>query len=127
MVKDYYNYMFNKFDYIDLDFSQVVNLDNVSIYKALQTYVVLFEENLDKNEWFDRVKRLAQNSGFCTDNKKYKANPDKYNGNLATFCNFIRYAFTGRTNTPDLYSICCVLGKDELYNRLGIINKKLNA
>lgn len=127
MVKDYFSYMFNKFDYVDLDFSQVVNLDNASIYKALQTYIVLFEENLDKNEWFDRVKKLAQNSGFCIDNKEYKANPDKYNGNLATFCNFIRYAFTGRTNTPDLYSICCVLGKGELYNRLAIINKKLNA
>lgn len=125
MVKDYYSYMFEDFKNVDLDFSQVTSIDNDLLYKILQTYVVLFEENLEKDVWFDRVKKLAMNHGYSIDNKLYKKNPEEYNGNLASFCNLIRYAFTGRTNTPDLFSICVVLGKDELYNRLAVIKSKL--
>lgn len=127
MVKDYYNYMFEDFRNIHLDFSTVTSIDNELLCKILQTYIVLFEADLEKDEWFSRVKKLAENNNFCLDNKLYKQDPSKYNGNLAGLCNIIRYAFTGKTNTPDLFAICCVLGKQELYNRLNIIKSKLNA
>ncbi len=127
MVRDYYTYMFDNFENIDLDFSQITNIDNELLCKILQTYIVLFEANLEKDEWFARVKKLAENNNFCLDNKVYKQNPDNYNGNLASLCNIIRYAFTGKTNTPDLFSICCVLGKDELYKRLNIIKSKFSV
>lgn len=127
MVKDYYNYMFEDFGNIKLDFAQITNIDNELLCKILQTYVVLFEADLDKDVWFDRVKKLASNHNFCTDNKLYKQDPEKYNGNLANLCNIIRYAFTGKTNTPDLFAICCVLGKDELYRRLDIIKSNLSV
>ncbi len=127
MVKEYYNYMFSDFKNIDLDFTQITTIDNELLYKILHTYVVLFEEDLDKNTWFERVKKLADKHGYCSDNKTFKKDPTKYHGNLASFCNLIRYAFTGKTNTPDLYSICCVLGKDELYNRLAFIKKRNNV
>ena len=127
MVRDYYNYMFENFENINLNFSDITNIDNELLYKILQTYVVLFESNLDKTDWFERVKKLGGNNNFCLDNKLYKQDPTKYNGNLAGLCNIIRYAFTGKTNTPDLFAICCVLGKDELYRRLDIIKSKINV
>ena len=127
MVRDYYNYMFENFENINLNFSDITNIDNELLYKILQTYVVLFESNLDKTDWFERVKKLGENNNFCLDNKLYKQDPTKYNGNLAGLCNIIRYAFTGKTNTPDLFAICCVLGKDELYRRLDIIKSKINV
>lgn len=127
MVRDYYNYMFNDYSQINLDFSTVTQIDNELLCKILQTYIVLFEANLEKDEWFARVKKLAENNNYCLDNKLYKQDPDKYNGNLASLCNIIRYAFTGKTNTPDLFSICCVLGKDELYRRLEVIKRRLDV
>lgn len=127
MVRDYYNYMFDDFAQINLDFTQVTDIDNELLCKILQTYIVLFEADLEKDEWFARVKKLAENNNYCLDNKLYKQEPEKYNGNLASLCNIIRYAFTGKTNTPDLFSICCVLGKDELYRRLEIIKRKLDV
>ena len=126
MVRDYYNYMFENFENINLNFSDITNIDNELLYKILQTYVVLFESNLDKTDWFERVKKLGGNNNFCLDNKLYKQDPTKYNGNLAGLCNIIRYAFTGKTNTPDLFAICCVLGKDELYRRFDIIKSKIS-
>lgn len=124
MVKDYYNYMFENFENIALDFNSVTKIDNELLLKALHTYIILFEPSMDKNDWFDKVKKLATNHGYCIDNKEFKKNPDKYNGNLASFCNLIRYAFTGKVNTPDLFAICQVLGKNELYKRLDVIKKK---
>lgn len=125
MVREYYNYMFEEYSSLNVDIKAVANLDNELLYKILHTYVILFEEDLSKEDWFSRLKKLAENHGFCIDNKEFKANPTAYHGNLAAFCNLIRYAFTGKVNTPDLYSICMVLGKKELFNRLDIIKKKL--
>ena len=127
MVKDYYDYMFKDFKDIDIDFVKVTNIDNELLYKILYTYVAIFDSRKTKEEWFENMKKLAENHGYCVNNKDYKANPTAYNGNLAMFCNMIRYAFTGKTNTPDLYSICCVLGKDELFKRLDILKVKLKG
>lgn len=125
MISDYYDYMFKDFKDINVDFSSITNLDNELLYKMVHTYVSLFEATLTKEEWFELMKKMAEKHGFCLDNKEFKANPTAYNGNLAAFCNLIRYAFTGKINTPDLYSICCVLGKEELLNRLDVLRKKL--
>lgn len=125
MVKDYYDYMFKDFNDINLDFASITNIDHELLYKVLHTYCAIFDVRLTKEEWFDRMKKLAVNHGYCVDNKEYKANPSAYHGNLGMFCNLVRYAFTGKTNTPDLYSICCVLGREELFNRLSIIKKKI--
>lgn len=127
MVREYYNYMFEDYSSLKINFHEVTNIDNKLLYKILHTYVILFEEGLTKEDWFARMKKMAENHGYCIDNKIYKADPSAYNGNLASFCNLVRYAFTGKTNTPDLYSICMVLGKDELYRRLDVIKRKLNG
>ena len=125
MVKDYYDYMFKDFNEINVDLKSVINLDGEFLCKLLNTYITIFSETQTKEEWFENMKKLADKHGFCLDNKEYKANPTKYNGNLAAFCNLIRYSFTGKTNTPDLHAICCVLGKKELFNRLDVLKKRL--
>jgi len=125
MVSDYFDYMFKDFQDINIDFSTITNINNELIYKILHTYVVIFDEKLTKEEWFERMKKLAINHGYAVDNKLYKADTSAFHGNLGMFCNLVRYAFTGKTNTPDLYSICCVLGRDELFNRLDVLKKKL--
>ncbi len=116
MIKEYYNYFFE--DYKTLNF-EIANLtaNKELICKIFDTYANNYQEKIDKNLWFDGVKSLATEFNFCTDNKAYKAEPEKYNGNVASFCNILRVCITGRQNSPDLYSICEVLGKEELINR----------
>jgi len=80
---------------------------------------------LEKDEWFSGLKADAEKFGFAVDNKLYKANPENYKGNVADYCAIIRLALTGKDNTPDLYSICKVLGKDELVARAKQLENKL--
>ena len=117
MVKEYFNYMFNSVDNLEYDFSIFPKYDKELLCKIINNYARDFDANKDKTEWFESIKTLASELGFCTDNKEYKANPDKYLGNTADICAVIRYAFTSKQNTPDLYSICTVLGRDELIYR----------
>jgi glutamyl-tRNA synthetase len=71
MVRDYYKYMFEDFSNIELDFRPITSLENELLYKCLHTYVVLFEDGIDKTFWFERMKKLANNFGYCSDNKEY--------------------------------------------------------
>ena len=121
MVKEYFDYMFSPVTEIEYDFSVFPKYDKELLCKIINNYALSFDAKLDKTAWFESIKELAQKLGFCTDNKEYKANPAKYVGNTADICAVIRYAFTGRLNTPDLYSICAILGHDELVHRAAYI------
>ena len=44
---------------------------------------------------------------------------------MADFCAIIRMAITGKENTPDLFSICKALGKEELVRRSEILKTRL--
>ena len=44
--------------------------------------------------------------------KEYKANPDSYKAHVGDVSTVLRVALTGRTNTPDMYEIMQVLGKE---------------
>jgi glutamyl-tRNA synthetase len=50
--------------------------------------------------------------------KEYKAEPDKYKGNVADISTVIRVAVTSKANTPDLYEILKVLGKERIMKRV---------
>ena len=116
MIPEYYSYFFD--DYKTLDFEiDALNKDKELICNIFNKYANEFDGSITKEEWFNSVKNMATEFNFCTDNKQYKLDPTKYNGNTATFCNILRVCITGRQNSPDLYSICKVLGKEELQTR----------
>ncbi|MBO7219508.1 MAG: glutamate--tRNA ligase [Clostridia bacterium] len=124
MVRDYYNYMFNPYETVEVSFGET-KADNATLCNILNKYAQDFNANLEKDEWFNAVKTMAEEFNYCTNNKEYKANPDNYLGNTAEFCNVLRLGITGKANTPDLYSICKVLGKEELLRRVEILKGKL--
>ena len=77
-----------------------------------------FDLNDDKQTWFDKLKDLAEEFGYAREVKEFKANPEKYEAHVGDVSTLIRIAITGRTNTPDLYEIIKVLGKDRVIERL---------
>ena len=83
--------------------------DAMEISQILQNVQVLQTE---------KVKQAATELNFCTNNKEYKLNPDNYVGNTADFCAVIRLVVSGRIEGCDLYSICNILGGEEMLTRL---------
>lgn len=122
---NYFDYMFKSYDLINPNFEKFTKISNEEICNIFNNYAQNFDANLEKNEWFSGLKVDAEKFGFAVDNKLYKANPENYKGNVADYCAIIRLALTGKDNTPDLYSICNVLGKDELVARAKQLENKL--
>ena len=93
--------------------------DKEKIKQILNTYIEkYFDINDDKQVWFDKMKDLAEEFGYAREVKEFKANPEKYEAHVGDVSTVIRIALTGRTNTPDMYEIMQVLGKDRVINRL---------
>lgn len=87
------------------------------ILDVIEKYSSVYNENDDKDTWFSRMKELANNLGFCTNMKEYKENPDNFVGSIADFSDIIRTSVTNRHNTPDIYEIMKILGKDRVLSR----------
>ena len=96
---------------------QVIN-NKQDIEKILNLYIEkYYNDNDDKQTWFDKIKELSGEMGFAKEVKEFKANPDKYKAHVGDVSTVLRIALTGRTNTPDMYEIMKILGKEKIKER----------
>lgn len=112
---DYYENDIKKVGY-DFFKSETINKD--VILNVLKKYLTVYNYQDNKDEWFDNMKKVAQELGFCTNMKEYKENKENFIGSIADFSDIIRIAITNRHNTPDIYSIMQILGEDITKKRL---------
>ena len=92
--------------------------DKKEIIKILKTYMEKYFNITDKEAWFNNIKDMTDELGYCSNMKEYKENPDKYKGSVADISTVIRVALTSRSMTPDLYEIMRLLGKDRIKERI---------
>ena len=88
------------------------------IRSALEKFLDRFNFQDDAAVWFDKVKEITQELGFTTDMKAYKQNPDDFPGTVADVSTFLRLAVTGKTNSPDLYTVMQILGYERTVARI---------
>jgi len=118
-LKNTISYMYNdKFDKnAEFEYAKVTDKDEIK--KITKLYVEkYFDINDDKQTWFDKMKDLAEEVGFAREVKEFKANPENWPGHVGDISTVIRVTLTGRQNTPDLYEIMQVLGKETVVERL---------
>ena len=111
-------YMYDElFNNVTYDFQKINSKEEIS--KILKTYLdKYYEENDDKDTWFNKIKELTEELGYCSNMKEYKENPDNYKGSVADISTVIRVALTSSSMTPDLYEIMKLLGKDRIISRI---------
>ena len=127
-VKYIISYMYdNKFlpEKIEYEWQKVT--DKALIKDLVKTYFEkYYDENDDKETWFNKMKDLAEEKGFAREVKMFKENPDSYPlGHVGDVSTVIRVAITGRCNTPDLCEILKVLGKESINARIDKLNKEV--
>ena len=92
--------------------------DKAVIRSTLTKFLERFNFQDDANTWFDKVKEITTELSFTTDMKAYKADPSAYPGTVADISTFLRLAVTGKTNSPDLYTVMQILGYDATVSRI---------
>ncbi len=103
------------------EWGKINNLAEIK-YILKEYFDKYYDEKDDKDTWFNKVKELTESiEGYTSDMKAYKENPDNYKGNVADISTVIRVAITSKSNTPDLYEILQLLGKDKIEERLNLL------
>ncbi len=111
-------YMFDEL-YNPSEFEWMKITDKEEIKNILNTYMEkYYNEDDDKDTWFDKVKMLTDELGYATNMKEYKQNPDNYKGSVADISTVIRVGVTSCSQTPDLYYILKLLGKTRIMERI---------
>lgn len=116
-VKEEFSYaideIFEKENYSKLDTDKIYDTELVTNYinNCLDT-------NVTNEEWFNKVKEFAVENGYAASPKDYKKDPDSYKGHVGDICEAIRVMITGRRQSPDLFSIMKILGKDRILKRI---------
>ena len=114
-IKYMYEEEFNKMN--KYEFQKIDNTEEIK--DILSTYINnYFDISDDKDTWFNKIKDLSESKGYAREVKEYKANPEKYKGHVGDVSTVIRVALTTKHNTPDLYEIIEVLGKETVEKRI---------
>ncbi len=114
-AKDYMGFFYDRFltePVFDHKF------DTATVKDVLSKFLEKFSIEDDSAVWFDKVKEITTDIGFTTDMKAYKADPAAFPGTVADVSTFIRQAVTGKTSSPDLYTVMQILGYDRTVARI---------
>lgn len=119
-IKENIEYMYDdRFLNKDINYEYQNIKEKNEVQKVIKTYLdKYFDLSDDKQIWFNKMKDLAEELGYAREVKEYKQNPDNYKGHVGDISTVIRIALTGRANTPDMYEIMQVLGKESVQSRL---------
>lgn len=94
------------------------NVSKEDCRAILEGYLATYDPADDGSQWFDKVRSLGESLGYAGKPKDYKKNPEQYKGHVGDVSGVIRLAVTGRTNSPDMYCVMNVLGRETMEQRI---------
>ena len=115
-AKPYMGFFFDELFAVEDSYDE--KFDREDIKKALLGFLASFDPADDMNTWFEKIKAVAREIGYADDMKAYKTSPEQYRGSVADVSMFLRVAVTGKLNSPDMYAVMQVLGKDRVTARI---------
>lgn len=115
-VKEEFSYaidsMFKQENYQKYDGDKIYDVE------LIKEYMEQIDLTVTNDEWFNKTKKFAIEHGYAGSPKEYKKSPEEYKGHVGDICEALRVMITGRTKSPDLFSIMKILGKDRINNRI---------
>ncbi len=115
-AKPYMGFFFDKFFRIEEEYPEKYNREDIK--KILSTFSAQYDPSDDMNTWFEKIKAIGASLGYTPDMKAYKADPSAFRGNVADVSMFLRLAVTGKMNSPDMYAVMQILGRDTVLSRI---------
>ena len=115
-TKDYVSFFYDALFAPEYTLPAAVSPEDAKIIceKFAQCYDAADEQTV----WFDKMKQIAAELGYAPETKLFKKNPEDYKGHVGDISMVLRVAVTGRQNSPDLYEVMKILGKEKVLARL---------
>ena len=115
-VKPYLDFMFDEL--FQPDYTLPANVPARDAKAILASVESQFDGNDTPDDFFAKMKALAETHGYAPETKLYKKNPEQYKGHVGDISMVIRVAVAGRQNAPDLQSVMHILGAERVKSRL---------
>lgn len=92
------------------------NITTESVRGFVSEYLDVLDLDCEVQEWFDKLKEIWKKYGFAWNNAEFKE--WGYVGKIGDLAMILRIAICGAKQTPDLFSVMKVMGKDRIRYRL---------
>ena len=122
-IKPYMSFFYD--DIFELESEIPDQYDREDIKSVLSDFANSYDTSADNNAWFENIKSIGAKYGYTPDMKAYKEDPSAFKGSVADVSMFIRVAVTGKINSPDLYTVMQILGKERTLNRINNMMRKI--
>ena len=117
-IKSHIWYMYDElFNPTSYEWQKITDRDEITKI-VMEYFDNYYDQNDDKETWFNKVKMLTEKLGYAANMKDYRKNPENYKGSVADISTVIRVMVTSRSMTPDLYEILKLLGPERIKKRL---------
>ena len=124
IISFFFDDVYNKLDMANLDYTVMVNKNETKevshdvIKSFLNDYMSSYNVDVTEEEWFNNLKEVAEKYKFTSDRKAYKANPELFKGTIGDVAEILRITLTSKKNSPNLYYVMQILGKEECDRRI---------
>ncbi|HPX64764.1 MAG TPA: glutamate--tRNA ligase family protein [bacterium] len=71
-----------------------------------------------QTDWLAKLRQLSQVLGYAPDTASYRQDPQRYRGSFGDVAKIIRVLLVGRNQSPDLYEVMRVMGRERVRERL---------
>ena len=115
-IFEFISYFFDEYFKIEDNYPE--NISDEDANAILKAYEASYDHSDDQSQWFDKIREIATLLGYAAKPKDYKKNPDQYKGHVGDVSTVIRIAVMGRSQSPDVWEIQQILGKERTIGRI---------
>ncbi|MDE6583921.1 MAG: glutamate--tRNA ligase, partial [Anaeroplasmataceae bacterium] len=123
IISFFYDDVYAVIEKNNLEWNPAISKEDIKA--VLQDYHDTMDMSLDEENWFNSIKELAVRHGFADNIKVWKKDKESYKGHVGDVSEFLRIALSGRRNSPNLYYVIQILGKEKVQQRIETILKTL--
>lgn len=107
-IVEFISYFFDESFKIEDDAPENVSPEDEKL--ILSKYLESYNHADGQDEWFEKIRIIADELGYARKPKDYKKNPDQFKGHVGDVSTVIRLAIVGRSQSPDIHEIQQILG-----------------
>ena len=122
IISFFYDDVYNAIDYSTVEWNPVMDKDVIKA--VLLDYANTINMDLNEEEWFNSIKELSVRHGYADNVKVWKKDKESYKGHVGDVSEMLRIALSGKKNSPNLYCVIQILGKEKVIER---INNAVNS
>ena len=116
IISFFYDDIYDQIDKKVLPWNETMSKDDIKA--VLEDYMANMNLDLSEEEWFNSIKELAVRHGFADNVKVWKKNKEAYKGHVGDVSEFLRISLSGKKNSPNLYCVLQILGKEKSIQRI---------